>query len=54
MGATNEEMEAAAEEAVDEAAEAVEAEITTMQTAEAVDLPEEAAETEGIDMEGRQ
>ena len=54
MGATNEEMEAAAEEAVDEAAEAVEAEITAMQIAEAVVMPEEATETGAIDMEGRQ
>ena len=54
LDATNEEMEAAAEEAVDEAAEAVEAEITAMQTTAAVDMPEEAAETEAIDMEGRQ
>ena len=54
MDGTNEEMEAAAEEAVDKAAEALEAEINAMQTTEAVDMPKEAAETGVIDMEGRQ
>ena len=54
MDGTNEEMEAAAEEAVDEVVEAVEAEIIAMQTTEAVDMPKEAAETGVIDMEGRQ
>ena len=47
-------MEVAAEVAVDEATEAMEAEIVAMQTTEAVDMPEEAAETVVIDMEGRQ
>ena len=54
MDATNVEMEAAAEEAVDEAVEAVEAAIIAMQTAAAVDLPEETAETVDFDMEGQQ
>ena len=54
MDATNVEMEAAAEEAVDEAAEAVEAAIIAIQTAAAVDLPEETAETVDFDMEGQQ
>ena len=54
MDGSSEEMEASAEMAVDEAADAVEAEIAAMQTTEAVDMPEEAAETGVIDMEGRQ
>ena len=54
MDGSNEEMEAAAEEAVDKAAEAVEAAIIAMQTAVAVDLPEETAETVDFDMEGQQ
>ena len=54
MDGSSKEMEAAAEVAVDEAAEAVKAEITAMQTPEAVDMPEEAVDTGAIDMEGRQ
>ena len=54
MEDSREEMEAVAEVAVDKAAEAVEADIATMQTTEVVDIPEEAAETVDIDIEGRQ
>ena len=54
MEDVREEMEAAAEMAVDEAAEAVEAEIATKQTTEVVDMPEEATETVDIDVEGGQ
>ena len=47
-------MEAAAREAVELAAEAVELEIAAMQIMEAVNMPKEAAEAIIIDMEGRQ
>ena len=44
---------AAAGEAVEEAAEAVEVEIAATQTMEAKDMPKDTAETMDIDMEGR-
>ena len=47
-------MEAATEEAIEVAAEAVEVEIAAMQKMVATDMPEEASETMDIDMEGWQ
>ena len=54
MEDSREETEAAAEEALEVATEAVEAMIAAMQTTEAVDMPEEAAKTRDIDMQGQQ
>ena len=54
LGDSREEREVAVGVAMDEAAEAMEAGISAMQTTEAVDMPKEAAETVDIDMEGRQ
>ena len=51
---SREETEAAAEEAVEVPAEAVEEMIAAMQTTEAVDMPKEAEQTRGTDMEGQQ
>ena len=51
---SSKEMEAAAEVAVDETVEAVEAEIAAIQTTETEDMPTEVAETVVIDMEGWQ